>query len=112
MFEGEEEDRELLAAVFSFVASPDYLTRQAACRAIPAVLPASSIRLHLTLLPSLLAEETETNRRCGLIELAEVYVRFLGSGEEQACLEACERLAQLLPSERHSLVGGGDGRDA
>lgn len=105
VFEGETEDRELLDAVFAFVASPDYLTRQAACRAIPAVLPASSMRLHLGLLPSQLEEATENDRRYGLLELAEVYVRFLSGEEEQtACWAACERLAKLLPDARHTLV--------
>ena len=103
--------------MFSFVTSPDYLTRQAACRALPAVLPVTSICLHLELLPDLLETETDTNCRCGLIELAEVYLRFLGCGEAQtisgsaswsaswsARWSACERLARILPGEKHSLV--------
>lgn len=109
VFEGVAEDKELLDAIYPFVFVKDYLTRQAACRAIPAVIPVTSIRLHLSRLPSEIEELEGKNAdaRCGLIELCEVYIRFLMAGDEidrELCGEVCQTLVKRLPKERHSLV--------
>lgn len=53
------EDRELLSLIYPYVFHADYLVRQAACRAIPAVIPLSSIQSHLPLLVDMVLQECE-----------------------------------------------------
>ena len=59
----------MLDVLFPFVFHKHYLVRQAACRAIPAVLPLSQIRLHLGVLQQELLESHSFNIVCGLLEL-------------------------------------------
>ena len=59
----------MLDILFPFVFHKHYLVRQAACRAIPAVLPLSQIRLHLGILQQELLENHSFNTDCGLLEL-------------------------------------------
>ncbi len=59
----------MLDILFPFVFHKHYLVRQAACRAIPAVLPLSQIRLHLGILQQELLENHSFNTVCGLLEL-------------------------------------------
>ena len=107
VFEGVAEDKELLDAVYPFVFVKDYLTRQAACRAIPAVIPVTSIRLHLSRLPSEIEELEGKNAdaRCGLIELCEVYIRFLMAGDRPGALWRSVPDAGETPAERTTLSG-------
>ena len=53
------EDRELLSLIYPYAFHADYLVRQAACRAIPAVIPLSSIQSHLPLLVDMVLQECE-----------------------------------------------------
>ena len=59
----------MLDILFPFVFHKHYLVRQAACRAIPAVLPLSQSRLHLGILQQELLENHSFNTVCGLLEL-------------------------------------------
>ena len=59
----------MLDILFPFVFHKHYLVRQAGCRAIPAVLPLSQIRLHLGILQQELLENHSFNTVCGLLEL-------------------------------------------
>ena len=59
----------MLDILFPFVFHKHYLVRQAACRAIPAVLPLSQIRLHLGILQQELLENHSFNTVCGLLDL-------------------------------------------
>ena len=59
----------MLDILFPFVFHKHYLVRQAACRAIPAGLPLSQIRLHLGILQQELLENHSFNTVCGLLEL-------------------------------------------
>ena len=59
----------MINVLFPFVFHKHYLVRQAACRAIPAVLPLSQIRLHLGVLQQELVENHPYNVISGLLEL-------------------------------------------
>lgn len=59
----------MIDVLFPFIFHKHYLVRQAACRAIPAVLPLSQIRLHLGVLQQELVENHPYNVICGLLEL-------------------------------------------
>ena len=46
----QREDKVLLQYIYPYVFHNDYLVRQAACRAVPAVIPLSSMRDHLKII--------------------------------------------------------------
>lgn len=78
--------------MYPYLCSSQYLVRQAACRSIPAVIPVSSIRKHLLLLPDEIDSQYSThdvNTFCGLIQLMETYIRYLIAGNEERDIEFC-----------------------
>lgn len=66
----------MLDLLFPFVFHKHYLVRQAACRAIPAVLPSSQIRIHLRVLQQELLSSHSSNTLCGLLELVRMKIQY------------------------------------
>ena len=86
------EEHEWLELICPFLSSPNYLVRQAACRSLPALIPIKSIRSHLLILPGEIAEAYEMrnwNGFCGLIELMEIYIRYLVAGNNPEDRDLC-----------------------
>ena len=59
----QHEDKTLLHHIYPYVFHNDYLVRQAACRAIPAIIPLSSVRDHLKIVVNDLLSEQQQQQQ-------------------------------------------------
>ena len=105
------EEHEWLELIFPFISSSNYLVRQAACRSLPALISVQSIRSHLFILPDEIAEAFEMqdwNGFSGLIELMEIYIRYLVAGnipeDRDLCFQCFTQIKKYLQAVDITLV--------